>query len=170
MRAGRRDEDVDREVAVERGEPLDRLRRERRRGPARLEYGADQRGELVAPRQAVVADTDVFAVREHGDGGIALEAGRLVLDAAGDAAGERRDSCHDPLRLGAEVDVACSRQGCLLRAERHEQLDRPVELVQQLAHAPFLVRLEDRHAADYRIRAATDGSSSTSEPVASHSC
>ena len=153
MRAGRRDEDVDREVVVERGEPLDRFRCERRRCLAGLEYGADQRGELVAPRQAVVADTDVFAVRKHGDGGIALEAGRLVFDSERDAVGERCDPLHDPLRLLAEVDVAGSRQGRFLRAERHEQLDGAVERVQQLAHAPFLVGSEDRHRTDYRSRA-----------------
>ena len=112
---------------------------------AGLEHGADQRAELVAPRKAVVAHADVLALRQHGDCGVALEARRLVLDAEGDAVGERRDPFDDPLRLGAEVDVAGAGQRRLLRAERDEQLDGALERVEQLAHAPFLVGSEDRH-------------------------
>ena len=38
---------------------------------------------------------------------------------------------------------------------RNEELDRPLEGVEELAHLRFLVGPEDRHAADYRIRAVS---------------
>src|SRR2546428_2799645 len=67
MRSGGRDEDVDREVLLERGQPFERLRLQRRLAQSRLQHGEDQRAELVAPRQPVVADADVLTLREHGD-------------------------------------------------------------------------------------------------------
>ncbi len=108
--------------------------------------GADQRAELVAPREAVVAEPDVLALGQHGDRRIALEARRLLLDAERHALRERSEAGDDPFRLGAEVDVARAGERSLFRAERDEQLDGPLERVEELAHALLVVGLEDRHA------------------------
>ena len=83
---------------------------------------------------------------QDGDGRVALDAGRLVLDAAGHVVGERGELLDDALRLGAEVDVARAGQRRLLRAVRDEELDRPLERVEELAHLRLLVGPEDRHA------------------------
>src|SRR5258707_15240929 len=145
MWSGRRDEDVDREVAVESGGALERLRPERRLAAACLDDGPDQRAELVAPREAVVAEPEVRALGQDGDRRIALEARRLLFDAVRHLLRERGEAGNDPLRLGAEVDVARAGERSLFRAECDEQLDRPLERVEELAHTRLVLGLEDRH-------------------------
>src|SRR4029077_3775112 len=44
----------------------------------------------------------------------------------------------------------------LLGAERDDQLDGPLERVEQAAHLSLVFRPEDRHRGDYRIRAVAD--------------
>src|SRR6266566_1094938 len=100
MRSGGRDEDVDREIVLERREPLDRLRPKRGLPLARLDHAEDERAELVAPWEPVVADAEVDAVRQHGDRRIAFESLWLCLDAIDHAVRERRELLHDALRLG----------------------------------------------------------------------
>jgi len=95
--------------------------------------------------QSVIADADVLAVREHGDRRIPLEAGGLVLDAKGHALRQAGDALDDPLDLRFEVDVAGSRQRRFTGPEADEQIDGPVERVEQLADASLLVLSEDRH-------------------------
>jgi Xaa-Pro aminopeptidase len=156
MRSGRRDEDVDREVAFEPRETLERFRPERGLAPACLDDRADQRAELVAPGKSVVAQPDVLAFRQDGDRRIALESVGLFLDAIGHALRELGQSGHDPLRLGAEVDVAGAGKRRLLRPVGNEQLDGSLQRVEKITHLSFVLRPEDRHRADYRIRAVAD--------------
>src|SRR4051812_13425071 len=122
MRSGGRDEDVDREIALERRQPLERLGPERGLPLARLDHPEDERAELVAPWEPVIADAEVDAVRQHGDRRVPVESLWLCLDAIRHAVRERGELLHDALRLGAEVDVARTRQGHLLRAMCDQQL------------------------------------------------
>src|SRR5207302_9644026 len=145
MRSGRRDEDVDGQIVLERRQPLDRLGSKRRLPPAGLDDSEDERTELVAPRKPVVTDPEVDAVGKNGDRRIPLEPVGLGLDAKGDTVRERGELLDDALRLRAEVDVARARQGRLLGAVRDEQLDRALEPVEKLAHARLLVGAEDGH-------------------------
>src|SRR5258705_7809255 len=69
--------------------------------------------------------------------------------------GKRGELLDDTLRLGAEVDVARAGQRRLLRAVRDEELHRPLERVEELAHLRLFVGPEDRHGDDYRIRAVS---------------
>src|SRR4051794_21216095 len=148
MRSGGRDEDVDREILLERRQPLDRLGPERGLPLARLDHPEDERAELVAPRETVVADAEVDAVREDGDRRIPLEPLWLGLDAIGHAVGERGELFDDALRLGAEVDVARTRQGHLLRAMCDQQLDRTLECIEELAYLCFFFSAEDGHESE----------------------
>src|SRR5581483_1169679 len=148
--------DVDREIVVERPEALERLRAQGRLRAARLDDGADQGAELVAPREAVVAETDVATPGQHGDRRKALEAAargaggrparaRLVLDAAGDAIRERRELRDDALGLGREVDLAGPEDRRLLRPVRDDQLDGALERVEEPAHPRLVLGTEDGH-------------------------
>src|SRR3954468_15007374 len=145
MRSGRGDEDVDREVAVEPVETLEGLRLQRRLALARLEDAADERRELVAPREAVVADAIFLACGQDGHGGIALEARRLALDAERQLSGEGAQLRDDAFCLCGEVDVARAGKRSLLRPVRDEELDGPLERIEKLANLCLLLWSEDRH-------------------------
>src|SRR4051812_15890874 len=148
MRSGGRDEDVDREIVLERRQPLDRLWPKRGLPLAGLDHREDERAELVAPREPVVADAEVDAFRQYGDRRIPLESLWLRLDAIRHAVGERGELLHDALRLGAEVDVASTRQGHLLRAVRDQQLDRTLERVEELTYLLLFFSAEDGHESE----------------------
>jgi hypothetical protein len=123
------------------------VRSQRRLASSRFEHCADEGAELVAPRQAVVADAAVLAFGEDGDGGVAREAGRLVLGPVGEELREAGELGDDPLGLGGEVDVACARERRLPGAVRDDELDRPLEPLEQLADLRLLLRAEDRAAS-----------------------
>ena len=93
------------------------------------------------------ASEQVDRPAHDGDRRIALEPVRLLLDAVRHALRERRQAGHDPLRLGGEVDVAGAGKRRLLRTERDQQLDRPFERVEQVAHLNLVLGPEDRHRA-----------------------
>src|SRR5437016_14479580 len=103
MRSGRGDEDLEREVAIDRLERRQRVGAQRRLFATRFDDRTDERAELVAPRQAVVADARIAAIGPDRDGRKAREALRLLLDAAADAVAELGDVLAHTDHLGAEV-------------------------------------------------------------------
>src|SRR4029077_61105 len=83
MRSGRCDEDLERQIAVECGERRQRFGPQRELFTTCLDDRADERAQLVAPREAVVTDASVASVGSDRNGGEAWEAVRLLLHAAG---------------------------------------------------------------------------------------
>src|SRR4051794_16347063 len=145
MGSGRGDEDLEREVAVELLERRQRVGAQRRLFATRFDDRTDERTELVAPRQAVVADAGIAAVGPDRDSRKAREALRLLLEAKGHAVAELGEALAHADRLGAEVDIAGTGQRRLLGAERYEELDRPLELAEPPAHLRLLLGAQKCH-------------------------
>src|SRR5438874_8306460 len=148
MRSGRRDEDVEREVAVELLERGQRVGAQRRLLASRLDDSTDEGAELVAPRQPVVADARVVSVGPDRDGGEARETLRLLLHPAGHTVAELRQPFAHTHHLRPEIDVARPRPRRLLRTERHEELNRPRQRAEPLAHLRLLLGAKDGHTGE----------------------
>src|SRR6478609_9548276 len=163
MRSGRGDEDLEREVAVELLERRQRVGAQRRLLATRFDDRADERAELVAPRQAVVADAGVATIGTDRDGRKAREAIRLLLDAAGHAVAELGEALAHTDHLRAEVDVAGPRAGRLLRPDGHEELDRPLQFGEPLAYVCLFVSPQKGHTSE-PIRVSQRHGSATARP------
>src|SRR5436190_10319748 len=146
VRSSRRDEDVDHDVAVEGLEALERIRRERRAATAGFADRADERRELVAPREPVVDDAPVLPCGEDCDCWKHADAGWVVLAPVRNVLRDGGEAFDDAFRFGAEVDVARAGERSLLGAVGDDELHRTLELVEELPHLRLVLRPEDRHA------------------------
>src|SRR5215467_14220216 len=125
MRSGRRDEDVECDVAIDLSERRERVGTKRGLLATRFDDAAHERAKLVPPGQTVVTDAYIPSVGADRDGGKPREALGLLFHSVGHTVAEFRQPFAHPDHLGTEVDVAGPGPRGLLRSEPHEKFDRP---------------------------------------------